>query len=67
MKNTLTEINIIFQLVSTIPVTGDSVETMAAVRSKLRNVYGYLNNMSETKEEVQANAHTEVHSGGSDN
>lgn len=67
MKNTLAELNTIFQLVSTIPVTGDSVETMAAVRSKLRNVYGYLNNMSETKEEVQTNAHTEVHSGGSDN
>lgn len=67
MKNTLMELNTIFQLVSTIPVTGDSVETMAAVRSKLRNVYGYLNNMSETKEEVQTNANPEVHSGGSDN
>lgn len=67
MKNTLKELSDIFQLVSTISVAGDSVETMAAVRSKLRNVYGYLNNMSETKEEVQTNANPEVHSGGSDN
>ena len=42
MNEILKELNSAFQIVSTIPVTGDSVDAMAAVRSKLRKVYAEI-------------------------
>lgn len=39
MNETLKELQAVFQLVSSIPVTGDSVDTMAVVRSKLRKIF----------------------------
>lgn len=47
MENIAQEINAIYQAVSTIPVTGDAVDTMAVARAKLRKVYTELKTMSE--------------------
>ena len=33
------ELNAIYQMISSIPVTGDAVDTMASVRARLRKVY----------------------------
>lgn len=42
MKNIIDELDIAFRLISTIPVTGDNVEVMAAAKSKLRRVWEEL-------------------------
>lgn len=39
MNDILKELSSVFQLVSTIPVTGDSIDTMAVVRARLRKIY----------------------------
>ena len=39
MEEIMQELNSIYQAVSSIPVTGDAVDTMAVVRAKLRKVY----------------------------
>ena len=53
MNETLKELNHVFQLVSSVPVTGDSVDTVAAVRAKLRKIYADLEKAS-AKNEVNA-------------
>ena len=44
MEEILKELDSVFQLISGIPVTYDSVDTMAVARSKLRRVYAELKN-----------------------
>lgn len=55
MNETLKELNLVFQLVSSIPVTGDSVDTVAAVRAKLRKIYAEIEKAS-MKPEVDSEA-----------
>lgn len=45
MDDILKELELAFKMISTIPVTGDSVDTMAAARVKLRNAYNKLSEM----------------------
>lgn len=47
MDEILKEIDAAFQLISSIPVTNDSVDKMAVARSKLRNAYAQLTEMNE--------------------
>lgn len=42
MNDILKELNSVFQIVSSIPVTGDSVDSMAIARAKLRKIYAEL-------------------------
>lgn len=42
MDTILKELDVIFQLVSSIPVSGNDVDVMAAARNKLRKVYTQL-------------------------
>lgn len=51
MEELMKELNSIYQAVSSIPVTGDAVDTMAVVRAKLRKVYADVKQMAE--EEVK--------------
>lgn len=52
MDDVLNELEITFKMISTIPVTGDSVDTMSAARVKLRKVYSKLASMSSSTEEA---------------
>lgn len=47
MDEIIKELNDAYQVISSIPVTGDSVDAMAVARAKLRKVYTELKNMSE--------------------
>lgn len=47
MDELVRELNEAYQVVSSIPVSGDAVDAMAVVRAKLRKVYTELKNMSE--------------------
>lgn len=47
MNDILQEIDAIYQAVSSIPVTGDAVDTMAVTRAKLRKVYADLKKLDE--------------------
>ncbi len=40
------ELDIAFALISSVPVTGEAVDTMAAARQKLRGVYAELKKLS---------------------
>ena len=42
MEEILKELEVVFQTISSIPVTHDSVDMMAVARSKLRKVYMQL-------------------------
>lgn len=42
MHESKEELDTIYKMISTIPVSGDNVDTMAAVRSKLRKIYADL-------------------------
>lgn len=57
MNNILKEIDIIFQTISSIPVTGDSIDKMAVARAKLKNLYATIQNM---KKEVPSNEGAEL-------
>lgn len=46
MQDILKELSSVFQLVSTIPVTGDSIDTMAVVRARLRRIYADVEKVS---------------------
>lgn len=53
MENLLKELDIAFSLISSIPVSGEAVDVMAAARNKLRGVYAELKKLgaeAETKE-----------------
>jgi hypothetical protein len=47
VQNILKELNSVFQLVSSIPVTGDAVDTMAVTRAKLRKIHADLKKLDE--------------------
>ena len=53
MIDILKEVDSVFQLISTIPVSGDSVDAMAAARSKLRKIYAEIKN-TESKTNITA-------------
>lgn len=46
MDEVLKELDIIFQTISAIPVTHDSVDAMAVARAKLRKVHAQLKAMN---------------------
>jgi len=46
MDEILKELEAVFQTISSIPVTHDSVDAMAVARSKLRKVYAQLKEVS---------------------
>lgn len=52
MSKVLEELDAVFRLISTIPVSGESVDAMAAARAKLRRVYAELDKPPKTAEEV---------------
>ena len=54
MEAIMDSLNTAFKAISSIPVTGDSVDAMAVARAQLRKVYAEL---EKTKEEVNANGH----------
>lgn len=47
MDEIIKELNEAYQIISSIPVTGDSVDALAVARAKMRKVYAELKNMSE--------------------
>lgn len=56
MDEILKELDLIFQTISSIPVTNDSVDAMAVARSRLRKVYAQLKEIGSDlieKEEKQ--------------
>lgn len=42
MKDIMNDINSAFQMISSIPVAGDAVDTMAVARAKLKEAYRKL-------------------------
>ena len=42
MHELMEEIDTVYKMISTVPVTGDNIDTMAAARSKLRKIYAGL-------------------------
>lgn len=51
MNELLKELDSTYQLISCIPVYGDSVDAMAAARSKLRRIRAELENMGNAGKE----------------
>ena len=51
MNETMKKLDEAFKLLSTISVSGDAVDVMAAVRVKLRKVYNDLAELSAGKQE----------------
>lgn len=47
VENILKELDMAFGLISSIPVSGEAVDTMAVARQKLRGVYAELKKLSE--------------------
>ena len=47
MEEILKDLDSAFRLISSIPVSGDSVDIMATARNKLRKVYAELSNVKE--------------------
>lgn len=54
MDEIMNSINAAFKAISSIPVSGDSVDAMAVARAQLRKAYSDL---EKIKEEVNANGH----------
>lgn len=56
MKDIMNDINSAFQMISSIPVAGDAVDTMAVARAKLKEAYRKLevldNNADNNTSEV---------------
>ena len=59
MEEIKKEIEAVYKIISGIPVTGDSVDAVAVVRSKLRNVFAELEkigNASKAKDGTETGA-----------
>lgn len=56
MEKLLKELDTAFGLISSIPVSGEAVDTMAVARQKLRGVYAELKKLSAEKETKEAEA-----------
>lgn len=54
MEEIMNSINTAFKAISSIPVTGDSVDAIAVARAQLRKAYAEL---EKVKEEVNADGH----------
>lgn len=52
MNEILKELDAVFQTISSIPVTHDSVDAMAVARAKLRKVYAQLKDLAEESEDA---------------
>lgn len=46
----LKELNEVYKLISSIPVSGDAVDALAIAREKLRNIYHEIKSADEEKE-----------------
>lgn len=55
MNEILKELDAVFQTISSIPVTHDSVDAMAVARAKLRRVYAQLKDIAEKESEGETN------------
>ena len=53
MDNILNELNTIFKTISSIPVVGDAVDSMAIARAKLRQVYAALEQMDREQKPTE--------------
>lgn len=47
MDELIKDIESVFQLISSVPVSGESVDVMAAARNKLRKIHADLNRKSK--------------------
>jgi hypothetical protein len=59
MKEILKELNDAYMLLARIPVTGDSVDVLAAARTALREVWGKLQKMEAGDGPMRASGPTE--------
>ena len=50
MENIIREVDAVFKLISAVPVSGESVDFIAAARAKLRNIHAEL---TKTEEDVK--------------
>lgn len=56
MDEILKELDLVYKAISSIPVTYDSVDTMAVARAKLRNIYSQLSNSPRNAEVKEGSA-----------
>ena len=56
MDEILKELDLVYKAISSIPVTYDSVDTMAVAREKLRNIYSQLSNSPRNAEVKEGSA-----------
>lgn len=56
MEKLLKELDTAFGLISSVPVSGENVDVMAAARNKLRGVYAELKKLSKEVETKEAEA-----------
>ena len=59
MKDLMKDVDSAFRMISSIPVSGDAVDAVAAARAKLRGVYTRLEKMA-TEAENKENKTSEV-------
>lgn len=52
MDEIMKELDAVFRLISSVPVTGESVDIMAAARSKLRKAYNDIDRIEKARNEV---------------
>ena len=52
MSEILKKLDSVFKMVSTIPVSGDSVEIMAAAKNSLREIYAEIKSLDESKNQT---------------
>lgn len=53
MQNVLNDLDVVFKMISRIPVSGEAVDLMAASREKLRHVYSTLKNIEVNKNNIE--------------
>ena len=53
MEELMNDVDMVFKMISKIPVSGDAVDLMAASREKLRHVYSTLKNIDANKNNVE--------------
>lgn len=53
MNEILKELDSVFKMISTIPVSGDSVEVMAAAKNELRKVYAKVSEIGSEKSQTE--------------
>lgn len=53
MNEILKELDSVFKMISTIPVSGDSVEVMAAAKNELRKVYAKVSEIGSENAQTE--------------